>query len=94
MILERKEEPKPEPSNLNLEIRTGIATDTIPTYFSNWEPEVLHTLVSKNQTKTSSELEVGLGPEPSPWFFKNQNQTEPEIPVSKNWNQEFWKKKD
>jgi len=30
MILERKEEPKPEPLNLNLEIRTGIATDTIP----------------------------------------------------------------
>ncbi len=43
MILERKEEPKPEPSNLNLEIRTGIATDTIPIYFSNWDPEVLHT---------------------------------------------------
>jgi hypothetical protein len=35
MILESKEEPKPEPSNLNLEIRTGIATDTIPIYFSN-----------------------------------------------------------
>ncbi len=47
------------------------------------------TLVSKNQTKTWSELEVGLGPEPSPWFFKNQNQTGPEIPVFKNWNQEF-----
>jgi hypothetical protein len=43
MILERKEEPKPEPSDLNLERRTGIATDTIPIYFSNWEPEVLHT---------------------------------------------------
>jgi hypothetical protein len=43
MILERREEPKPEPSNLNLEIRTGIATDTIPIYFSNWEPEFLHT---------------------------------------------------
>lgn len=42
MILERKEEPKPEPSDLNLERRTGIATDTIPIYFSNWEPEVLH----------------------------------------------------
>jgi hypothetical protein len=43
MILERKEEPKPEPSHLNLERRTGIATDTIPIYFSNWEPEVLDT---------------------------------------------------
>jgi hypothetical protein len=43
MILERKEEPKPEPSDLNLERRTGIATDTIPIFFSNWEPEVLHT---------------------------------------------------
>jgi len=42
MILERKEEQKPEPSNLNLEIRTGIATNTISIYFLNWEPEVLH----------------------------------------------------
>jgi hypothetical protein len=49
MILERKEEPKPEPSNLNLEMRTGIAT-AIPIYFSNWDPEVLHTKILNHPT--------------------------------------------
>jgi hypothetical protein len=49
MIHERKEEPKPEPSDLNLEIWYGIGTGAIPIYFSKWNPDVLIQILKVTQ---------------------------------------------